>query len=130
MRKSTLLVVLGFTLTLLAPVTDYAQQQEQVPTLEQCRADNALWGSNLKDELLSLPVQRLQDRAHILNSCSPVLLNQHGKDGILQADLDEALLNSELVLTYVSAADNRARNYLLRHGEYNSFLAEDAAGKR
>jgi hypothetical protein len=116
MKPSVTLCVLLLSLTSLFA-------QDHAPTVEQCRADQRLWSSVLRDEhafadaVSGLPVQALKQRSGEMRDCFAV-------------DSENSHDYFVVVSAYATELSGRYRNFISRHSLMAQFLAEDAAGKR
>lgn len=129
MRKC--FVVAG--LLLFAPVL---RTQEHAPTVEACRADNALWhsaqeeadylnqemkhiddGSTNKNPVAKLPLKEIYLRMGELNKCFSV-------------DERNSSRYFDTHRFYETVVTNRYFSFIVRHHLRSQFEAEDAAGAR
>lgn len=108
----------------------YSQEVPHAPTVEQCRADRALWFSKISDDAKAEEAEGL--RAPVAHSVSFQQLNFC----ILEMH-DCARIDPESNDLYYKTsgdagvtANDRLMNFLVRHNLLNQFLAEDAQGKR
>jgi hypothetical protein len=113
---------LWLILMLLAPVQlIHAQEVHHAPTVEQCRADQKLWGSRLL-------VPNHAGVAHVsydeLEGWIVQMLTCHVVDPAFQRRYDDT--NSEID----SEQKSRLLNFIFRHNLLGQFIAEDAQGKR
>lgn len=119
-------IILGVIIALAFAVAGdraCAQEAEHAPTLEQCTADINLWFAQLSDSghLRRLKQPDLDERIRQTAACS--LAHSSSSPRIEQfADL--------LLKVYVREGMQRATNFIGRHGLWEQFVAEDAAGLR
>ena len=130
MKLSVLAVIAIFLLTGSSMWTQTAAQPSDAPTIEQCRADFLLWNTNsgMDATLRPLAVADLFHRGQVMLLCSLVADSLHEKGNL--HDLAESVRYSDLATQYMSAQAGRFHNYIVRHGEWQRFLNEDAAGER
>ena len=106
-----------------------------IPTLQQCRANFSAWDVPLRINTnaiaeSTLPFNELEGRAATMSVCSIVALEHKlytTPDGIYRSEMDKY---TGLENLYEASKHIRIQDYMLRHGEYEQFIAEDAAGKR
>jgi hypothetical protein len=94
------------------------QEVEHAPTVAQCQADQALWLSKLEGpDPNSLGFPTLLAWEHEMIQCEAV---------------DPSNLNKYYNTWAEAQASDSSRqfHFIKRHGFYDQFLAEDAAGKR
>lgn len=118
-----------------------SQEIEHAPTVEQCRADAALWDNQL-DEYnqaarsliegggkLEVPPNTDIGRLSFiqLNARIEEIVNCHAVDG---KDADLHRLYYRVTNGLSSARDARFKDFVFRHGYYKQFLAEDQKGLR
>jgi hypothetical protein len=113
MKKLWLLAVLITPLQFI-----HAQEVKPKPTVEQCRADQQLWLSDLKWHFpVSAPYTELDRRVGETYFCE--LADPASVDKYVNT---RAELYAEQTNRFVA--------FLQSHGLYNQFVAEDAQGKR
>jgi hypothetical protein len=101
-------------------------QDLPTPTLEQCRANYAMWhGADLKTFVYSV----LLHRGQIMSACAVVAASQHG-NAKTREDFEESVGFSDLAYSYCLEIGARYTNYLARHNEVDRFIKEEAAGQR
>jgi len=112
--------VMIFAVLLLFPTTHgTAQQATSSPNAAQCQSDAAIWLPTLEAQggTIAIPYETLGSWVDEMMQCR---------------DVDPA--NREKYFNVASGVvaerANRETNYLVRHGLYKQFLAEDVAGKR
>jgi hypothetical protein len=86
-----------------------------------------LW-KDTKD--VGLSSQDLYQRGRTLLQCGIVAFNQHGVGNTTCKDGEESITFHDLSEEYIVGLGNRYHSYLIRHGEWQQFMNEDAAGKR
>jgi hypothetical protein len=98
-----------------------AQEVHHAPTVEQCRADQKLWGSRLL-------VPNHAGVAHVsydeLEGWIVQMITCHVVGPAFQRRYDDT--NSEIA----SEQKSRLLNFIFRHNLLGQFIAEDAQGKR
>jgi hypothetical protein len=105
-------------LTLLT--ASVAGQIEHAPTVEQCQADQRLWFSKIESHPIdgNLPdIRMLTQWSRGMLDCEEVDPQHHWQYYNVQAEIG-----------FLEAM--RYEHFLDRHGMWDKFLAEDAAGKR
>jgi hypothetical protein len=94
-------------------------QVEHAPTVAQCQADQRLWFSELEEKHVpKLPeLDVLGEWAHEMHNCEKVDPDNRFKyqDTMVEIDLERL---------------TRLTKFIDRHGLWNQFKAEDAAGQR
>jgi hypothetical protein len=108
-------------------------QTPPTPTIEQCRADYAMWNTKIGagvDSMKSLGHQVLYDRSMTMAVCNVVALNQNGAARMTTKDFEEAVTYTEMSRNYVTELALRFNHYIQRHNEAKQFADEDAAGLR
>lgn len=92
---------------------------QHAPTIEQCRADEAVWTSkiNSKWDMSDLNFPSLETQANEMDQCR--VIDPQGALGYFAV---EALTRD--------FAERRMGNFLQRHNLGKQFLDEDAAGQR
>jgi hypothetical protein len=113
MKKTLLAVVI------LLAVPAIGQEVEHAPTVAQCQADQRLWLSKLEssDLLKDVTHRTLNDWAEEMAKCKVVDPENHWKYYNTGA---EALAEQS----------SRETGFIIRHGLWQQFVDEDAAGKR
>lgn len=114
--------MLGFLFLFPVPVgSPQAQQVEHAPTVEQCRADQALWLSKLEipyhrgtDDVVVSTLHQWQSEMHDCEAVDPPNQFKYYNTRV------EALSEESL----------RELTFIYRHNLYHQFVEEDAAGKR
>jgi hypothetical protein len=109
------------TLSLLLLMSVAMVAQEHAPTVEQCRADAAVW---FDADFAIPPMKELESRAKEMNDCLKVdPLNESHELGIKYLQFGQKVFVEKY---------NRLTNFIERHDPAWSgkFYAEDAAGKR
>jgi hypothetical protein len=93
--------------------------QDHAPTVDQCRADQRLWSSQLDtpEEVNALSFRKLNKRSEEMAACSTVD-EEH--------PTSYSLTGARLTLQ----KESRLFDFVTRHKLFDQFLAEDAAGKR
>jgi hypothetical protein len=106
-------------LVLLFCVPSSPQQVEHAPTVAQCQADQRLWLSKLEADhgLDDVTYPTLIAWGVEMGQCDAVDNPNHHKYYVT---------NSEII----AAESRRELGFIYRHGLYQQFIAEDAAGKR
>jgi hypothetical protein len=94
-----------------------AQTVEHAPTVEQCRADQALWYSQLSHPK-NILFKTLEGYRTEMGACSVVDSN----DYFVKYFEVLALIDAEL--------RDRLEHFMTRHNLVNQFAEEDAAGQR
>jgi hypothetical protein len=92
--------------------------QEHARTIDECRADLALWEAN-GEQIPKLSFQELMARQHLLADCAQV-----------DRESDHFYHYTLLHARYEGEQKGRLMNFLARHGLGQQFLTEDAAGDR
>lgn len=105
--------------------------QEHAPTLDQCRADSAVWNAavlnhNSESSKEKLPYDELAARQKEMHSCLYVDPVQVG-DSASVARMDTYNLLESL---YANEIEHRAIDFIYRHGLGKQFIDEDATGLR
>ena len=100
---------------------------EHAPPLEQCRADVRLWHSQTKDDVSKLSFDELQQRSLEMWNCPSTDVG--AGEGIKQYEIDMDNYRA-MHLVYQGLSGQRMLDYIVRHGETNQFLDEDAKGLR
>jgi hypothetical protein len=105
---------------------------QDAPTIQQCRADVAMWSPQPYAESFfdALSMAELDHRHTILLQCGIAGASQRGGNKVT---FDEALeIDQWMQLDgiYNSHEIGRLLNYIKRHGEWEQFNKEDAAGRR
>jgi hypothetical protein len=102
---------------ILAVAASLVGQVEHAPTVAQCQADQRLWLSELEGDTNSITYTALRDWSVEMIDCQKVdpahefaYYNTEGEASILQ--------------------NMRLMHFIKRHGTWDTFLAEDTAGKR
>jgi len=127
--------LLLFGLLLVIPAT--GQEHAHAPTLEQCKADVAVWGdsdaqleyskaqlafvkdgTSNKTEVNKLSMQELNERMAEMSDCMKEVGPIEAKD------------YEGVVSFYISIDGDRAYDFIVRHGLHDRFLLEDRQGKR
>lgn len=91
----------------------FAQEVEHAPTVEQCRADQQLWVSELERSSYALtPFEVLQARVLKMVSCATIDPAFKGKYHNVEAEI-------------MTAEAIRISTFLTRHDLWNQFLIED-----
>ena len=114
MKRQRLLVLTGLILT-----ASLVGQVEHAPTVAQCQADQRLWISKIEEgDSPRLPAFTvLTQWSHEMIECGKVDPNNEQRYYNTGSEIDEV-------------ESNRLLGFLDRHGLYQKFLEEDAAGKR
>ncbi len=115
MIKNSLLTLL---FTMLWVGKTHTQEVKHAPTVEQCRADQRLWLDKLEGSSASLPnYLTLAGWFHEMHECKSVdPENQRRYYNVCGEISSEQFV--------------RLTGFLERHGLYDKFIEEDAAGKR
>jgi hypothetical protein len=105
---------------------------QDAPTIQQCRADAAMWEPQpYKESYFDvLSMGELDHRQTVLLAC--VIAGTNRRSGN-KVTFDEALETdqwNQLQSVYSSHEVGRLLNYIRRHGEWEQFNKEDAAGRR
>ena len=112
-------VVILAVMLLFSTMRGTAQQAARAPNAAQCQSDAAIWLPTLEAQggTIAITYETLGSWVDEMMQCR---------------DVDPA--NREKYFNVASGAvaerANRETNYLVRHGLYKQFLAEDVAGKR
>ena len=112
-------VVILAVMLLFSTMRGTAQQAPRAPNAAQCQSDAAIWLPTLEAQggTIAITYETLGSWVDEMMQCR---------------DVDPA--NRERYFNVASGAvaerANRETNYLVRHGLYKQFLAEDVAGKR
>jgi hypothetical protein len=101
-------------------------QDIPTPTLEQCRANHAVWH---EADLNPLVYSALLYRGKTMSACGVVAAYQHG-DAKTREDIEEGSKYSGLAHMYCLEIGARYASYLARHRETDKFLQEDKDGQR
>ncbi len=128
--------LLLFGLLLVIPAT--GQENAHAPTLEQCKADVAVWGDSdaqleyskaqlafirdgtpNKTEINKLDMQELTGRMSEMVDCMKEV------DPVVEAKDYESVESF-----YQNIQGDRAYDFIVRHGLHDRFLLEDRQGKR
>jgi hypothetical protein len=94
--------------------------QNHAPTVEQCRADQRLWQSQIDEmpkEISKVLFQTLTDRGHEMADCI-----------VVDGSYWQSYSHTAVALHIESS--RRLMHFLERHKLLKQFLAEDDAGKR
>jgi Rap1a immunity proteins len=129
-RAASMLLVALFIFASAAQAQLIPQQStspEHAIQPEQCRADVRLWFSQGKGVTDALSVHDLELRAAEMWNCVSVDTGNGEGFQDYKRDSDHYLL---LYSAFDAFAGRRALNYIKRHREANTFLAEDTAGER
>lgn len=118
-RNVVVVLILGW---LLATTAMHCQTITHAPTPEQCRADVAVWKTQIKADIVALPVRTLLERANYLSDCSNVLLDAQDRDGYKWVDT--------VRWVYQQHALGRALKFIDRNNLGHQFYDEDAKGAR
>lgn len=112
------------TILILATAPAFAQVQH-APTLDICRADQAVWVENTKEKH-SLSYDELSNRIQEMTDCSKVDPEIVGNmDSHFRSDRYDMIRAS-----YENEERYRLEVFLSRHNLGQQFLVEDAAGAR
>jgi len=103
---------IALTLFFLSAAT---AMQDHAPSIEQCRADVAVWTQDDMGKNVSAP--NLDLRAEQMGKCYLV-------------DKSWGELYKNVLVQSMFALEGRHHNFIIRHNLEAQFLAEDAAGKR
>jgi hypothetical protein len=98
----------------MAPITS---QIEHAPTVDQCRADQRLWLSQLESGLPLPAVSIMDEQRGEMMDC-------------LIVDPSRQLEYRNTTNEISAAVITRYRHFLWRHNLMDQFVKEDAAGKR
>ena len=103
-----------------------SQEVKQAPTVEQCRAEQRQWLSELEEPILPPRTGGAADDINYqeLDGWAQEMFVCHNVDPPLDGDYFNTA--GEIAALEV----RRLRNFLLRHNLWDQFLAEDAQGKR
>jgi hypothetical protein len=101
-------------------------QDIPTPTLEQCRANYAMWH---EATLNSLAYSVLLYRGQTMSACSVVAAYQHG-NAKTREDFEESVKYADLAHIHCLEIGARYTSYLARHRETDKFLQEDKDGQR
>jgi hypothetical protein len=113
--KPALFVAVLFAIVGVQPVK--AQTAEHAPTVEQCRADQALWYAQLSHPK-NILFKTLEEYRVEMGACSVVDSNDH----FIKYFEVLALIDAEL--------RDRLEHFLTRHNLVDQFAGEDEAGQR
>ena len=94
--------------------------QDHAPTVEQCRADERLWSTQLTENpeiIKSLRHDQLNDRTLEMANCAAV-------------DRDRQSVYAETAARFNMKLMVRLLDFIKRHKLLDQFMAEDAAGQR
>jgi hypothetical protein len=94
--------------------------QDHAPTVEQCRADERLWSTQLIENpgiIKSLRHDQLNDRMLEMANCAAV-------------DRDRESVYAETAARFNMKLMVRLFDFIKRHKLLDQFMAEDAAGQR
>jgi hypothetical protein len=116
-------------LVLLIATPEFAQQH--APTVNQCRADASVWNAavmnhNPEFSKSKLSVTELSLRQDEMHDCRSVDPERVGDSASFQRSDTYRLLEA----LYTNEIAWRASNFINRHGLWQQFLDEDAAGQR
>ena len=115
-----ILAVLLLFPTILFPTTrGTAQQAATGPNAAQCQSDAAIWLPTLETQggTIAITYETLGTWVNEMMQCQTV-------------DPPNREKYFKVASGAVAERANRETNYLVRHGLYSQFLAEDVAGKR
>jgi len=106
------------TILILAIAPAFAQQHS--PTVDVCRADEAVWAADAvgNQTYKTLPYNELALRQNEMNDCAKVDGDQHRTADYVA-----------LVSLYENLIEVRMTHFLNRHNLMQQFLDEDAAGQ-
>lgn len=112
-----------YVLMFLLLVTTVAMGQDiqHAPTIEQCRADLAVWSNQTKQIEDKLPVRELAERESEMLDCAYVLESAYPS---------ESKLADQQGMVYGLIIGTRASHFLKRHNIWTQFNNEDAKGAR
>ena len=121
-------MLLGFIV--FCAVTALAQD---APTLQQCRANYAMWlspheNSEAYFDAISMP--DIMHRSKVLLQCGIVGATQRPGNMVTLEDAIEIGKWSDLEGLYESHGLTRVLSFVKRHGELDQFWKEDKAGQR
>jgi Tfp pilus assembly protein PilV len=120
MKRQRLLVLTALVLTSLILTASLLGQVEHAPTVAQCQADQRLWLSQMESDhgQGSLPAYDVIDKW------------KWEMDDCMSVDPESKVryYNTESEVWVVQMA--RTKDFLKRHQMWETFLDEDAAGKR
>ena len=117
MKCYLVLAILILAVALPQGVT-LAGQVEHAPTVATCQADQRLWLSELEEDVPKLPkFEVLMQWDHEIRDCQEV-------------DPENRLKYYNTSVEIHAEQFTRVTNFIDRHGLWNQFEAEDAAGKR
>ena len=120
MKRCLAFAVLILAVAALPQGVSLAGQVEHAPTVAQCQADQRLWFAKLETTPtdINLPsFYTLQAWQHEMGDCEEVDDSNRLKYYNTREEASEVQSNHML-------------NFLSRHGLWNKFIEEDAAGKR
>ena len=103
----------------------FGQDIEHAPTVDQCQADQRLWLSEVRDD-------GAKDWAHSATNTSARTLILWGHEMTICGNVDP---NNDAVYSHTwqliqLTLNSRVEDFVMRHGVWQQFLAEDKAGKR
>jgi len=105
------------TVLLLASLA-MGRNVKDVPTVDQCRADQQRWTTAIEDHSYRHEtITTIEERTIELTKCSVV-------------DLTYEMIYLDAAMKYSIDEGNRLRSFLKRHHLADQFKDEDAAGKR
>jgi hypothetical protein len=94
-----------------------AQEVKHAPSIAQCRADQRLWSAEAQGRQFNLiSYMELVARADQMGQCSTV-------------DPEFAFKYFDNLTAYSTESERRLQDFVMRHGLFAQFKAEDAHGK-
>lgn len=105
---------------------------QDAPTVEQCRADAAMWEPQPYSRAFfdALSMAELDHRHTVLLQCGIVGATRHARNMVTLTEAIETDQWNQLDGLYNSHETGRLLSYIKRHGEWADFNKEDAAGQR
>jgi hypothetical protein len=108
--------------------------QDHAPTAEQCKADQAVWGSDYaQTQYNEAETRQIQDGTRNRTDIALLTIPQlklRMKEMYQCADVVETEPYQETGNFYNSVITDRYFGFLVRHGLMSQMMKEDAAGKR